>query len=351
MRYAVTNDQWQLLLDVIKGKPVDPLSVGFIIDSPWLPGWAGISTLDYFTNDELWFETNKKALETFPDVMFLPGFWAEFGMCTEPSAFGAKCIWYQDKLPYEDKIIQQIVDINRLTVPKPAEDGLAPLVLNRLKLNQKKIEDTGHAIRFATARGPLNIASFLIGTTELLIALRTDTEKIHELLGIITEYTVQWLQLQKETFRSIDGVLILDDIVGFCGEPDFEEFAAPYLKQIFGCLDVSVRFFHNDADGRACSAHLAEVGINMFNFSFLHSLGEMRQWAGNDVVLFGQIPPRDVLALGNPEQIAESVKAALATVEDKNRIILSCGGGMPDGVSTENIRAFIKAARKEEMVI
>jgi len=347
----VTNDQWQLLLNVINGNQTEKVPVGFIIDSPWLPGWAGISTQDYFTNDELWFEANNKAVQTFDHVMFVPGFWAEFGMCTEPSAFGAKCTWYENKLPYADKIIHQIDDINRLTVPKPDKDGLTPFVLNRLKLSQKKIEKTGHVIRFATARGPLNIASFLMGTTELLIALRTHTQAIHNLLGIITEYTLQWLQLQKETFESIDGILILDDIVGFCGEPDFKEFAAPYLKQIFGCLDVSVRFFHNDADGRSCSPHLAELGINMFNFSFLHSLGQMKQWTNNEVVLFGQIPPRDVLALGSPEQIAESVKTALDAVQDKTRIILSCGGGMPDGVSTENIRAFIEAAQKEKMVI
>lgn len=347
----MTNDQWQLLLNVINGNQTEKVPVGFIIDSPWLPGWAGISTLDYFTNDELWFEANTKAVETFGHVMFLPGFWAEFGMCTEPSAFGAKCTWYKNKLPYADKIIHQIDDINRLTVPKPASDGLAPFVLNRLKLNRKKIEDSGHAIRFATARGPLNIASFLMGTTELLMALRTHTETIHNLLEIITEYTIQWLELQKKTFDSIDGILILDDIVGFCGEPDFMKFAAPYLKQIFGCLDVSVRFFHNDADGRSCSSHLEELGINMFNFSFQHSLEQMKQWTNNEVVLFGQIPPRDVLALGSSEQVTESVKTALDTVQDKTRIILSCGGGMPDGVSTENIRAFIKAAQKEKMVI
>ena len=83
----MNNKQWQVLVDVISGKDVNFLPVGFIIDSPWLPGWRHISTLDYFTNDELWFETNKKAVQTFPEVLFLPGFWAEYGMCTEPSAF------------------------------------------------------------------------------------------------------------------------------------------------------------------------------------------------------------------------------------------------------------------------
>ena len=31
--------------------------------------------------------------------MFLPGFWSEYGMCTEPSAFGAKCVWYENAFP------------------------------------------------------------------------------------------------------------------------------------------------------------------------------------------------------------------------------------------------------------
>ncbi len=184
----MNQNQWQLLLDVINGKQCTPLPVGFIIDSPWLPGWAGISTLDYFTNDELWFEANKKAIETFPDILFLPGFWSEFGMCTEPSAFGAKCSFFRDALPHAAKIIQDINAVDSMTVPKPESDGLAPFVLNRLRLNRPKIERMGHAIRFAVARGPLNIASFLMGTTEFLMALRTDTEKVKKFLEIITEY-------------------------------------------------------------------------------------------------------------------------------------------------------------------
>ena len=341
------NDfQWRLLLDVIAGKDITPLPTGFIIDSPWLPGWAGMSTLDYFSNDELWFEANKKAIESFSDTMFLPGFWSEYGMCTEPSAFGAKCSFHEHELPFADKIIHQIEHIDSLTLPKPRQDGLAPFALNRLRLNRKKIEKMGHAIRFAVARGPLNIASFLMGTTEFLMAMRTDSEKIHKLLQIVTDYTIQWLKLQKETFDTIDGIFILDDIVGFCGRSDFEEFARPYLHAIFNSLDVSVRFFHNDADGKVCAPFLTEIGINLFNFSFLHSLAEMKQWTGNQVTLLGNIPPRDVLALGTPQQIAEAVAASTAGLDDTTRIVLSCGGGMPDGVSDSQLKAFIDAARQ-----
>ena len=40
--------------------------------------------MDYFTSDALWLEANLKAIREFPDVLFLPGFWSEYGMCTEP---------------------------------------------------------------------------------------------------------------------------------------------------------------------------------------------------------------------------------------------------------------------------
>ena len=90
---SMTNSQWLDLLRVINGERLDPLPRGLIIDCPWLPGWAGISMIDYFGDDRLWLEANLKAVRQFENIMFLPGFWSEYGMCTEPSAFGAKCIY------------------------------------------------------------------------------------------------------------------------------------------------------------------------------------------------------------------------------------------------------------------
>jgi uroporphyrinogen-III decarboxylase len=341
----MTNEQWEKLLAVLAGEVVDPLPVGFIIDSPWLPGWAGQTVLDYYSSDRIWLDANFKAIRTFPDVMFLPGFWSEYGMCTEPSAFGTKCRWEEQGLPYADKIIRSVDDIANIEKPDPKTDGLLPFTLRRLGLYQAEIEKAGHQIRFAVARGPLNVATFLMGTTEFLMALRTDPEPIRKLLTRITEFSVDWLKLQKECFPSIEGIFILDDIVGFLGDADFQESALPYLTQVFGCLDVPVRFFHNDAQGLVCAPHLARMGVNLFNFAFDHSLTEMRERAGDTVTLLGNIPPRDVLAQGTPEDVAASVQAALDSVDDKRRIILSCGGGMPPDVPTENIQALIQAAR------
>ena len=86
-------------------------------------------------------------------------------------------------------------------------------------------------------------------------------------------------------------------------DDDFQQFALPYLQQIYDSRHVAVRFVHNDAFGPATARHLATMGVNLFNFSFQHSLEEMGAVAGPSVVLLGNIPPRDVLAQATPDDV------------------------------------------------
>ena len=167
----MTNKQWEELLSVIGGKSLSVNPVGFIIDSPWLPGWSGVTTLDYYTSDEKWLKSNFQAIETFPDITFFPGFWSEYGMCTEPSAFGARSVWYRENLPHAEKVIYNSDDISRLPQPNVEYDGLLPFMINRLKNLEGRITESGHSIKFAVTRGPLNIATFLMGTTEFMMLL------------------------------------------------------------------------------------------------------------------------------------------------------------------------------------
>ena len=147
--------------------------------------------------------------------------------------------------------------------------------------------------------------------------------------------------MQADTFNSVDGIFLLDDLIGFLRDDDFQEFALPCLKRIFDSRKVSIKFLHNDASGLVTARHLEKMGVNLFNFSFNHSLAEMREKAGESVVLLGNIPPRDVLAAGSPDDVRAAVTKALAGVADKRRIILSAGGDAPPGVSSANLDALI----------
>jgi uroporphyrinogen-III decarboxylase len=340
----MTDQQWDTLLTIVKGGAVHPLPVGFIIDSPWLPNWYGIKILDYFSNDDLWLNANLKALKEFPEVIFLPGFWSEFGMCTEPSAFGVRCTFPLNEFPHAHKAIQSADDIDSLAVPNPRTDGLLPFVINRLTLARPKIEAAGHKIRFAVARGPLNIASYLMGSTEFLTMMMMQPEKAEALMKKITAYLKDWLHLQMESFPSIDGIFMLDDIIGFLGEEEFKTFGLPYFKELYDA-NVSIKFLHNDAPCKVSAPFLPEFGVNLFNMGFDVSLSELQQATRNTVTLLGNIPPRDVLASGTAEDVAKAAADLVKSLKDPSRVVFSCGGGMPPGVSSENIRAFIKAVQ------
>jgi uroporphyrinogen decarboxylase len=195
------------------------------------------------------------------------------------------------------------------------------------------------------ARGPLNIASFLMGTPEFLEAIKTEPELMHRLLDIVTDFLVEWIAVQREAFPTIDGIFLLDDIVGFVSRRDFETFGLPYLQRAFSA-DVSVKFFHNDAPCKASAPLLADAGINLLNFGIQHTLAEMKTWTNNRITLMGNIPPRDVLAEGTPADVRRSVTEMLNALEDRSRLIVSCGGGMPPHAPTENIRALISTVEE-----
>lgn len=340
----MTDKDWEILLRVINGEKINPLPIGFIIDSPWLPNWFGVNIIDYLSNDEIWLNANLKAIEEFPDAMFLPGFWSEYGMCTEPSAFGSKGTFPINEFPHAHRVINSVEEIDDLVIPNPATDGLLPFVLNRLKLAQPKIEEKGHKIRFAVARGPLNIASYLMGTTELLTTMMMDSEKVHLLMQKITEFLKSWIKLQMDTFPSIDGIFMLDDIIGFMSADDFSVFGLPYFKDIYN-QNVSVKFLHNDAPCRESAPLLNEMGINLFNMGFDVSLNELKELTNNKITLLGNLPPRDVLAAGTKDEVYTKTKELINSLSDTSKIILSCGGGMPPNVSSENIISFISAVK------
>jgi uroporphyrinogen-III decarboxylase len=64
------------------GEP-EQIPVGLIVDSPWLPGYAGIDTREYYLFPDKWLEINLNLLERFPNAVWIPGFWLEYGMAAE----------------------------------------------------------------------------------------------------------------------------------------------------------------------------------------------------------------------------------------------------------------------------
>jgi uroporphyrinogen-III decarboxylase len=336
------QEQWNFLKKAVRGESGAVVPVALIVDSPWIPGYLGISTVDYITIPDIWLAANLAVESRFPGAMFLPGFWVEPGMAAEPSAFGCRIAFHDNQPPAVHPLIEDIADVDRLVQPDPTVDGLMPVVLSLYRHVEPRVNDAGHRIKMVSARGPLALAAHLMGVTNFLIALKTEPEKTHKLLKMTSATVRSWLSAQAEVLHDVESYLVLDDVVGFLSKEDYLEFAHPYLKQVFS-LPAELRLFHNDTDNPTCYEFLSDLGVDVFNFTHLRGIPEVRSLTGDRVCLMGNVPPLDVMVQGTAADTASRAEECIAQA-GRGRFILSAGGGVSPGTPGDNIQALVKAA-------
>lgn len=338
------KEQWKTLVDVSGGKKFDSPPTALIVDSPWLPFYAEISHFDYYLHPDRWLAVNHKLHTDFPNIIFLPSFWVEYGMAIEPSAFGSLIKWKKHETPFAGKIISSIEDINSLTVPDPKSDGLMPLILCLYRYFYNHLKDKQHEIKIVASRGPLTIASFLYGLTDFLIDIKIKPRESKKFIEILTETVIVWLKAQFEEVPSAEGLLLLDDIPGLLSPADYQEFAHPYLNWIFSEFPNKLKIYHNDSNTTHILSQLKKLDMNIFNFSKQIPIETIHQVMKGKIAIMGNISPLEILKDASPGKMKEFVLDVLKAAP-KDYFILSAGGGVSPETPTENIAMLNKIAR------
>jgi len=321
--------------------------VALIVDSPWIPGYLGLSTLDYLTDPEVWLRSNLEVIQRFPEVLFLPGFWVEFGMTAEPSAFGCRVSFHSDRPPSAHPFRGGLGAVEGIEPPNPAADGFLPVILNYYRRLEPRVTEAGHAIKMVAARGPLTVASHLLGVTEFLVGLRLNPGDTHRLLRVTTTLVRTWLEAQAAALEGVEGILVLDDLAGFLSPKDYLEFAHPYLKEVFDAFPGALRVFHNDTDNPVSYPYVRALGADIFNFTHLRSIDTVRAMTGPDLCLMGNVPPLEVLAEGTPVEVTARGRACVAAHGTRKGLLLSAGGGVSPGTPGDNIAALARSVESE----
>jgi len=340
-------EQWKLFKAAAKGRQVEETPLALIVDSPWMPGYAGMGHLDYYLDPDAWFRVNLRFAEQFPAVIPFPSWWIEYGMAIEPSVMGGNIHFFPDQPPGQTPWLVRLEDVGRLAAVNPRADGFMALALHRYRMQKSRIFDTGYTIPVATARGPLCTAGFLMGIDEFMVALSDNPEGVHKLLEFTTGAIIRWLEAQAEVIGpSVEGIFILDDVVGFLSRRSYLEFAHPYMKRICDAFPKDwVKVYHNDANVRPFLADLPDTGFDVLNFSHKFDVLEVREKTGGRMCLMGNVDPLGLGTRGTPEE----VKAAALDVLNKaagQKLILSMGGGVSPGMPVQNIEAMAQAVHE-----
>ena len=338
------NEAWSALVGATRRQRSEHPRVALIVDTPWIPPFLGLSTVDYIGIPQVWLQANLQVARRFPEAILVPGFWVEPGMAAEPSGFGCGIEFSPDQPPSIRALCSDITQTEGLTSPHPQRDGLMPLVLAQYRHVLPRVRAEGMDIRIVAARGPLAVAAHLLGLTPFLIGLKTEPALTHRLLRLTTQLARDWLAAQAEVLPGTEGVLVLDDVIGFLSKEDYLEFAHPYLKEIFS-VRSTVKILHNDTDSPVCYEFLKDLGINVFNFTHLQSIADTRARVGDSVCLMGNVAPRDVLARGTPDAVTAAARRCREENGDHPAFLLSAGGGVSPGTPAENLDALLEAAR------
>ncbi len=343
------SEQWEIFKKAAKRQPAGHVPVALIVDSPWIPGYLKIGHLDYFLDPELWFQSNLRIMQEFPDVIFFPSWWIEYGMATETSAFGSRIHFWHDQPPGQSATLLRLEDAERLAAVNPSTDGFMALVLQSYRRCKQRIFDAGYTIPLATTRGPLCTAAFLRGVSEFMLDIAENPAGVHKLLECTTTAVINWLKMQAEVIgNSVEGIFVLDDIVGFLSRRAYLEFAHPYLKRVCEAFPAGwVKVYHNDANVRPFLADLPGTGFDVLNWTHNIDVTEVREKTGGRFCLMGNVAPLDIAARGTPEQVRAAALEVLRKTEGKD-IVLSVGGGVSSGTSKANILALLEAVREFE---
>jgi uroporphyrinogen-III decarboxylase len=328
-----------------RGQP-DKIPVALIVDSPWLPGYAGIDTRDYYLFPEQWLAINKGLLDRFADAVWIPGFWVEYGMAAEPSAFGAKVRFHPDSPPSVEPVITDLSFWIQAARPvNPDEDGLMPLVLRLYEVMEQRLRAEGSGIRMVCARGPMTVASWLSGIPPLMMELATNPDGVSRLLEVVTTSIIRWLHAQLDILHQPEGILVLDDVVGMVSKRHYEAVIHPHLRRIFDEFDGLIRIYHNDTPCAHLLDNLAEAHFDVFNFSHETDIADVKAKIGHRVALMGNVPPLEVGVHGTPEDVKTFARTCLEKAAPGGGLILSFGGGVAPGTPPQNIDALLEAAR------
>lgn len=336
-------EQWQLFKDAARRRPVPRTPLALIVDSPWLPGYAGIGHLDYYLDPEAWFQANLKFATEFPEVIPFPSWWVEYGMAIEPSGAGTRLHFHPDQPPGQTATLFRAEDVERLAPVNPETDGFMPLALHLYRRHRQRILDAGFTVPVATARGPLCTAAFLRGLNDFMVDLAENPAGAHKLLEYTTSGIIRWLGAQAETLGTVEGIFILDDVAGFLSRRSYLEFAHPYLKRICNAFPPEwVKVYHNDAKTRPFLADLPDTGFDVLNWTHNIDFCEAREKTGGRICLMGNVDPLELGTRGAPAAV-EAAARELLRKSGGDGLILSMGGGVSPGMPAENIRALIRA--------
>ena len=266
---------------------------------------------------------------------------------TLAEAMGAQVHYPDDETAYlAAPAISSVEQIDSLRPVDPGKDGNLPHHLEAMEIAFKAV---GHEVPVTGAlTGPFTIASFLIGTENLVRLTLREPATVHRLCEIALQSSLAYARaiLATGCTPSLTDAMSSTTVIG---PRQFREFAQPYLRRL-------VEFIHSHQ--RTVTLHIcgkthpiweamADTGADCLSIDNAADLAEAKVRVGHRVRLMGNVPPSEIMLQGTPAQVREAVRTCVRKAHNNPKgLIVASGCSLPVETPFANIDAMLDAVRE-----
>ena len=196
-------------------------------------------------------------------------------------------------------------------------------------------------------------AHFLRGMEQIMVDFYEDPAFVHDLLDTCLAYCLGAVRMLSR--YPVDAMILSDDYGQQSGPlispKTFREFFKPRLKQIFDAIHAAGKTvaLHSCGDVSIFIPDFIEIGLEVLHPVQPEAMDvhAVKREFGRDLCLFGGISEQQLMRLGTPDEIRDTVR--------RERDLLSKGGGcilapsldLTHDVPFENVIAFLEAANEQ----
>jgi len=332
---------------------------------------------EYMNNPKIMLETQLKAgkwiLENvdsdYHKIVCYPDFmWVE-----DVEPFGAEIIYPENDSPWVARphLLQRDSDLEKLRKVDYVHSGIHGRMFvhykkmkeiagdYRVRYSDGKVVEAAELVYMAGAGiiGPMVLAGDLLSVEQLSLDLFDRPDYIKELLSIIADKSIQWLDAAREVSDGKLGfandyhegfVFIGDDGIAQMSAAHFEEFGLAPLKKLsdyYHAKGLKVMAHNCGKADHLLKYWVDDVKIDRYiGFSYLTDKQKIRDIMGGKITIIGGIDTAN-LHDGTPETVREDTRKAISILKNVPGFVLMDGHNVAPGTPVENLNAMTQASR------
>jgi uroporphyrinogen-III decarboxylase len=292
------------------------------------------------------------------------GAWTDFQNTSEAASLGCEIVFLDDDIPWVGPgWVRTDADLRRLEQMDVVNSGINARQVAYRRAMMAVAEK--YPVRFRggpvfypganpalthTSHGPFGVAADLMGQTEMFAAILERPDFARELLGIVTDKIIAWLDFcWAEMAIPHRDFAWTDDLAAYLSAKTYREMVLPYEQRLR-------RHFEGRASLHMCGQtnHLLrifadEVKIHEYQgFGWQVDLDRIAEVMGGRVTLLGNVSPLTI-AHGTPAQVKAETLHVLRKLAPYGGLIIQDGNNIAPGSPVENINAMMAAAEEYQI--